>query len=242
MTSEIFKDCVKGCQISIVNSGKECIDFIEQSPKPDMVVVDFDLPDTDGVVLSRYLKRSYRGPVIITAFPDQIVDEAIAKELYAYNDSSHWVKKPVRIDRFSDVIEQFLNQNRRISKRFPSDTEVYCIGQSAGRGKRTPKIIGKMSDISMGGMKLFSPEVSKFSRGGSITTEFSLPCDKKPSKLQKISLQGEVMWVNDEEKSLGVRFGKMTDDVADFLEDHMRGLKALKEDFEFVAEKEDNDT
>lgn len=233
MTSEIFKDCVKGCQISIVNTGKECVDFLQHSPDTDMVVVDFNLPDTDGVVLSRHLKRSYKGPVIITAFPDRIVHEAIEKELYAYHDSSHWVQKPVRLNLFSSVIDQFLYRNRRLTKRFIYDAKVTCVNPS--RSKKSPsKLSGQIQNISMGGMKihLLDLNISGFKQGNSITVSF-VPHDTRT----EISIKATIVWCDESTEQFGVGFSKMITKTADILEDSLRNLEPIEDTLDYLPDE-----
>ena len=242
MTSEIFKDCLKGCQINIVNSGKECVNFLQHSPNTDMVVVDFNLPDTDGVVLSRYLKRSYKGPVIITAFPDRVVDEAIAKELYAYHDANHWVQKPVRLKLFSSVIEQFLHRNRRLSKRFIYNAAVKCTAAAPTK----LNFNGDIKDISMGGMKIHSSELtSQLSTGTSVTVAFALPHQSSSSSSSSspppapisLRVQSQVIWTHPTHETFGVQFTKIKLNDADQLEESLKYLEPIEDTMDYITDE-----
>lgn len=245
MTSEIFKDRVKDCAIHIVGTGEECVQFLKERT-PDMIVVDFDLPDTDGVMLSKYLRKHYQGPVIITAYPHRIVDEAIEKELFPYNDSCHWIKKPVRMEEFGDVIDHFLIGNRRIEKRFLSEYDVHLTGKSAGRGKRTPKVDGTTLDVSLGGCKVHSKNAISLAEGDEITAVLSIPnldiskqkISRKSSRnsenIETISLKfkAHIAWKNQTQKIVGVCFQKMSENQKSILEDLIKDQKVLPDHLE----------
>ena len=94
MTSEIFKDKIPGTTVRVVAKGADCLQALSEETF-DMVVVDFDLPDTDGISLTHEIRETFKGPVLITAFPGSVVQKAINAELFLYDDAStfrrrHW--------------------------------------------------------------------------------------------------------------------------------------------------------
>jgi two-component system sensor histidine kinase TorS len=109
MTTEIFKDRIPGCGVAIVGTGEECVNGAS-TEKFDMIIADFDLPDTDGVNLTHVLRKVYDGPILLTAFPEKIVEEAIQEELFSYRDSTSWIPKPVKFDVLEKKIEAFILQ------------------------------------------------------------------------------------------------------------------------------------
>ena len=229
MTSEIFKDRIKGCIIHIVYNGKDCFDYVSNTP-PDMVVVDFDLPDIDGVMLSRMLRKVYKGPVIMTACPHEIVDEAVHKELFVYNDSCLWVKKPVKMEEFSRVIDQFLLGNRRVNKRFHGEHQVYLVGPSEGRGKRTPKWQGKTIDISMGGVKIHTDNKVQLNKGSEVQLTLYLESfDPKHSRFK-----AKLSWKNDKNKLSGYSFSKLSEVQRQLLEDFMKTKKPVEDQIQYL--------
>ena len=86
MSSEVFKDKLPGSVVHVAGTGKECLELLVQV-KPDMCVVDFDLPDADGVTLITAMRKLYKGPILLTAFPDKIVKDAVDADLFAFNDA-----------------------------------------------------------------------------------------------------------------------------------------------------------
>ncbi|MCY4443194.1 MAG: response regulator [Proteobacteria bacterium] len=239
MTSEIFKDRIKDCAIHIVGNGRECVDFLD-SRTPDMIVVDFDLPDTDGVMLSKLLRKRYRGPVIITAFPDHVVDAAIQKELYAYSDSCEWVKKPVRMEDFGSVIDQFLLGNRRVTKRFYADFPAYAVGQSEGRGKRAPKGDVHVVDMSLCGFKLSFASPFALPVGKELMISFDLTLPEKGSPKsssalsQSFKIKGSLAWKSKDKLFAGMCFHKLSEHQREFFENYMKYLTVIPNDPTFL--------
>ncbi len=158
MTSEIFKDKIPGCRVLVTGTGSECMRLVE-AEKPEMCVVDFDLPDVDGVSLIIAMRHFYSGPILLTAYPDRIVNEAVDNDLFAYNDAGAWLAKPVKFDELSARIDTFLVNSQRLGKRFPVNFKTMLIGKGAGRGKRAPKASGNVVNLSLGGacVKMTSP-------------------------------------------------------------------------------------
>ena len=150
MTSEVIKDKIAGAVVIIAGTGKTCIDLAAET-RPDMCVIDFDLPDVDGPALVHALRKVYQGPILMTAFPDDMVNEAVTKELYMCNDASGWVSKPVQFEELADKIDRFLIEKHRLGKRFDTSLGTQIVGKAAGRGKRAPKVKGKVVNLSLGG-------------------------------------------------------------------------------------------
>ena len=111
MTSEIVKECVSGVSIKIATNGHDCLNLVD-SNNFDMMIIDFDLPDTDGVSLYNLLRNTYKGPIIIMAYPsdDNVVQDAIDKELFLYADSAQWLHKPISKKLLSQIIQKYLMQ------------------------------------------------------------------------------------------------------------------------------------
>ncbi len=184
MSSEVFKDKVPGIAVLVAQSGKQCLEVLAEA-KPDMCVVDFDLPDTDGVTLIHAMRKVYKGPILLTAFPDQIVEDAVKNDLFHFNDAGAWIPKPVKFDDLSAKIEKFLLEKYRLGKRFEMALETLIIGKGAGRGKRSPKVTGKIINISLGGACIELDQPMKLKGGEEllVAVPFPDPNAPKPVKL-----------------------------------------------------------
>ena len=184
MSSEVFKDKMPGISVLVASTGKQCLEILVEA-KPDMCVVDFDLPDTDGVTLIHAIRKNYNGPILLTAFPDQIVVDAVKNDLFHFNDAGAWISKPVQFDDFSAKIDKFLLDKYRLGKRFDMSLDTLIIGKGAGRGKRAPKVTGKIINISLGGACIELDEPMRLKDGEEliVAVPFLDPNTPKPAKL-----------------------------------------------------------
>jgi CheY-like chemotaxis protein len=174
MSSEVFKDKIAGATILVASSGRQCLEILSAS-KPDMCVVDFDLPDVDGVTLIHAMRKTYKGPILLTAYPDKIVEEAVKSDLFAFNDAGAWIPKPVKFDALSEKIDQFLLDKHRLGRRFTAQMETMIIGKGAGRGKRAPKVTGRIVNLSLGGACIELDAPLKMKNGEEMLVALSLP-------------------------------------------------------------------
>lgn len=234
MTSEIFKEKLIGSVIEIANSGLACLNLLEEKTY-DMLVIDFDLPDADGVSLAKHIREKVSTPLVITAFPEKIVSEAIDIELFGYHDCSMWVEKPVKADKLIKSIDLFLIDKKRYSKRFIVNMSTLVSGKSEGRGKKPPKVKANLINLSLGGAMIKSPEAIQMKAGDEINLTFDLPytagedANKKSStKSTKtedalpLKLKGKVVWMNKKKNQLGVQFDALPELTKKSLEHHLR--------------------
>jgi len=250
MSSEVFKDKIPGANILVATTGRQCLEILA-GEKPDMCVVDFDLPDTDGVTLIGAMRRNYRGPILLTAYPDRIVEEAVKSDLFAFNDAGAWVPKPVKFDVLSEKIDRFLLDKYRLGRRFDMRLETMIIGKGAGRGKRSPKATGRIINISLGGACIELDEPMKI-RGGEemmvalpLLDELELVLNqslakkpaqtkgrqalttKKPKSTEGARIKCTVAWVDKKLTKTGVQFGRLTDEQRKGLEELLRATSPV---------------
>lgn len=227
MTTEIFKDRIPGCTVMIATTGAECVEIVKNNTL-DMVVADFDLPDADGVNLTHVLRKIYNGPVVLTAFPEKIVNEAIEKELFAYADSLGWVPKPIKFEVMEEKIEKYILNKLRVIKRFDTNYPAMVIGKGAGRGKRAPKCSGNLNNLSLRGAGvLLEGEMKDIKIGDEITLNVDIPENilngevleakkvigkKKAStiKTKTTKFKAKVAWADKKKTKLGFEFDKLT--------------------------------
>ncbi len=178
MTSEVFKDKIPGSIVSFSLNAKDGITHLQGKPgkdAPDLVVVDFDLPDADGVSLVRELRKHYKGPIFLTAFASDVVKQAVAEELFHYNDSCEWIAKPVRSKELDQRIEQFIFNRYRLGRRFPVQFTSLLVGKGEGRGKRAPKFDGKVINLSIGGVCVSLGTAAKIKNGEEFLITMAVP-------------------------------------------------------------------
>lgn len=236
MTSEIFKDKIPGAVVHVASNGTEALEKLEQNP-PDMIVVDFDLPDVDGATLVEAIRKTYRGPVLMTAFPDSIVLKAVDDMLFTYNDASGYLQKPIKFDELAKKIDKFLIERHRLGRRFDTEVPTQLVGKAAGRGKRAPKVTGRIVNISLGGAcveldanqvkvkkaqefiltlptvdeKPAKPAASTAKKAaGKSSSAKKTTTQKKKAAGPETKVKAVVAWVNPQGQ-IGLQFGKLTD-------------------------------
>lgn len=218
MTSEVFKEKLPGAVISVLQSGKDAIKHFE-TEQPHLAVVDFDLPDTDGISLILNLRQKFAGPLLLTAYPDPIVEQAVKEDLFAFNDAGTWIAKPVKPPELAKLIERFLIENKRLEKRFPVQIPTTLVGKGAGRGKRAPRSGGKTQNMSFSGVKLAVESVFDMKLGDELSLTLNIPencetlkkADHSQPNSQEIKLKTKVAWFDSQSKTVGLRFSKLSE-------------------------------
>lgn len=230
MTSEVFKDKIAGTIVDVALTGKDALDYLGKN-SPDLCVVDFDLPDVDGPALIEAIRRVYQGPILMTAYPDRMVDQAVDDHLFYFNDASEWIAKPVNFEVLSEKIDRFLVDGYRIGKRFDSQMATQLIAKAAGRGKRAPKVQGTILNLSLGGACIKLDGSMKMKKAQELTMTLSLPVDNSKrtttAKKAAVAAGGEtkikatVAWTNGKGE-VGLRFQRLTDLQRRGLEDFFK--------------------
>ncbi len=109
LTREAFKDCKLLNAIHHVGDGLEAMAFLRQQepysgrPRPDLVLLDLNLPRMDGREVLRAIKRDHRLkhiPVIILTTSNEERDVLRAYNLHA----NCFIPKPLSLDRFFEVV------------------------------------------------------------------------------------------------------------------------------------------
>ncbi len=102
-----LKEYVGFEKVYIARNGKEAIDLIEREECIELLTVDYQMPEMDGLELLTYLQENSPRPLsvtMITGFPS----EELKKE-FASRDSSrlltrHFLSKPVEFEKLEPVI------------------------------------------------------------------------------------------------------------------------------------------
>ena len=211
MSTEVFKEKVPGITVSVAKTGKEFLQKLLET-KPDVAVVDFDLPDVDGTTLLRYAQSVSSVPIILTAYLDSKIREVIRDELFAFNDSDVFIEKPIKFDKLASIIDKFLIAKKRILRRLKIKGEVSCKGVSKGF-----EFKAKLVNMSLGGMcSRLSKSIDHPSVGSLVNISLTLANDVSAD------LQGKLCWVDAREKTVGIHFTELTDSQRQFLEHSLR--------------------
>ncbi|PJF33742.1 MAG: hypothetical protein CUN57_01355, partial [Phototrophicales bacterium] len=170
-----------------------------------------------GISLSQTLRKNFSGPVLLTAFEDDVLNHALGEEGFVYNDVMDWIMKPVRFEILAEKIELYLNKNRRIRKRFDVQADTVIVGKGAGRGKRSPKSPGRIVNLSIGGALVKAEEAIILDIGDDVTLVFdfdeaaypSTPFHKpiNPREIQHadhvVKIRSTIAWTNQSKDTAG---------------------------------------
>ncbi|EMA36324.1 response regulator receiver protein [Halobiforma nitratireducens JCM 10879] len=112
--AESFEEASITCDVRTVSDGESALDFVHgreeyaDAPDPDLVLLDFHLPDVSGADVLSELKsepKLRRIPVIVMTSSDAEEDIARSYDLHA----NAYVQKPVEPAEFVDLVGSFEN-------------------------------------------------------------------------------------------------------------------------------------
>jgi DNA-binding response OmpR family regulator len=121
-----------GYRVTAVDTGAEARSIIEHV-RPDLILLDLMLPDTDGLVLTTALKNLTSAPIIICSARQEQVDRVLGLKLGA----DDFVAKPFDLDELEARIEAVLRRASRVRETptTPPDqirVDELLISQSRG--------------------------------------------------------------------------------------------------------------
>lgn len=121
-----------GYRVTAVDTGAEARAIIEHV-RPDLILLDLMLPDTDGLVLTTALKNLTSAPIIICSARQEQVDRVLGLKLGA----DDFVAKPFDLDELEARIEAVLRRASRVRETPPSPpdqirVDELLISQSRG--------------------------------------------------------------------------------------------------------------
>lgn len=216
MTSEILKDHVNNVHVEVFHTGKECIENI-RNKEYDLVIIDFDLPDADGITLAKLLRSYFDGPIFITAFQDDVVEEAIQTEMFAYADICSYLKKPVHSKELLKKFEDFVTKKKSIKKEFKTNFSTEIL--KTDKTKKTSPVKAKMINLSLSGAGISSKTPLQAKVGEQVSLVLAQP---KNSKKTATKLKANVMWMDKTKKKAKFEFTGMSEKSMKDLESLIR--------------------
>ena len=105
VASKLLSDM--GCDIETVQSGKECIEKVQESNKYDLIFMDIMMPDMDGVQTMHTLKSmpGFHAPVV------SLTADAVegSREKYLGEGFDDYIPKPMDRNEMHDAITKYIN-------------------------------------------------------------------------------------------------------------------------------------
>jgi CheY-like chemotaxis protein len=111
MTREAFQDYKVANQLHVVQDGADAMAFLRRegdyagAPRPDLVLLDLNLPRMDG----REVLQAIKGDAELASIPVVVLTTSEAEEDVLRSYSLHanaYVTKPVDFERFIEVVRQ----------------------------------------------------------------------------------------------------------------------------------------
>lgn len=111
MTKEAFEDYKLSNNLHVVNDGAEAMEFLRRrgehadAPRPDLVLLDLNLPRMDG----REVLQAIKSDPELASIPVVVLTTSEAEEDVLRSYSLHanaYVTKPVDFERFIQVVRQ----------------------------------------------------------------------------------------------------------------------------------------
>lgn len=111
LTREAFADHELSNRLHVVTDGADALDFLRQqgrfvdSPRPDLVLLDLNLPRMDGrEVLAAIKADEELRPIPVVVLTTSEAEEDVLRSYAAHANA--YVTKPVDFERFIDVIRR----------------------------------------------------------------------------------------------------------------------------------------
>jgi hypothetical protein len=199
------------------------------------VVIDFDLEDSDGVTLAKLVRSYFDGPILLTAFDDEVVQEAIKTEMFFYSDICSLVKKPIVTRDFVAKIEKFLLKKESFNKRFATNIPLEISRSKSGKSKKIPSVKGRIINLSIvgAGISLGTPLKEKIGDEMSLILDFRKNSKKQVTKTSKEDLnltkiKAHLVWLDKTKKKANLQFTGLSEKTVKELETVLRSSKEIE--------------
>jgi DNA-binding response OmpR family regulator len=129
-----------GYRVTIAETGSEARSLLEHV-RPDLIMLDLMLPDTDGLVLTTTLKALTNAPIIICSARQEQVDRVLGLKLGA----DDFIAKPFELDELEARIEAVLRRASRVREVPAVPTDQIRVGELLISQSRGTVILGGQS-------------------------------------------------------------------------------------------------
>ncbi|MEE8702905.1 response regulator transcription factor [Bifidobacterium crudilactis] len=105
----------QGYEVAVASAGSGCLAAVPQE-KPDLILLDMELPDTDGLSVIRSVRRWSDVPILVVSGQGATVEQDVPEVIEALDaGADEYVPKPVALD-------EILARVRALCRRIPHDS------------------------------------------------------------------------------------------------------------------------
>ncbi|QLY04340.1 TMAO reductase system sensor histidine kinase/response regulator TorS [Citrobacter braakii] len=120
---------LNGAQVTAADSAAAALTILQQDAQYNAALVDFDLPDIDGITLAQQLTREFPTLKLI-GFSAHIIDETLSQRTSPLFRGV--IQKPVPQDELSRLITHYLHGNAPLPAALENDNQRLDTQQLAG--------------------------------------------------------------------------------------------------------------
>jgi two-component system, chemotaxis family, response regulator Rcp1 len=110
LTQEVFRDANRGIHLHVVSDGVQALAFLRreaphlQAPRPDLILLDLNLPKMDGRQVLARIKADASLKTIPTIILTTSESEVDIVESYGLH-ANCYLSKPVQLDAFESLVK-----------------------------------------------------------------------------------------------------------------------------------------
>ncbi len=192
------------CHLLTASTGLEAIK-VAQTDRPDLIILDIEMPELDGVQATRILKANPS----LAAIPVVIFSSTSRKDEALAAGAQEFISKPVDEDRFLDIILRYVPLKFRKEER--KETSLRCRFALEQEQRE-----GRIADISVSGAFLSTDMPMMV--GQPVKLFFTLPVNEIAKEIQ-----AEAIVVRKAASGYGLGFSYISEGAKLYIADFVKG-------------------
>ena len=140
---EFLNDCID--TVHLANDGEAGYDMYLKH-KPDIILLDINMPKLDGLSLAEKIRKSDKDVQIIitTAYGEQ---EKLLKAIELY--LVKYILKPIDFNELKDALDKAIAELKLISNSEEITENIYCLDENTLWNKDTEKLYANDSEVKL---------------------------------------------------------------------------------------------
>ena len=175
--------------VTSLTSGKECIDYIKKDYRYDLILLDYMMPDMDGIEVLHILKKleGFKIPPIVVLTANAVSG---MKEIYFKEGFDDYVPKPIDTSDLDRVINKFLKDI--VKSNLQDDAVVRLSSDAVATDDNKKNSIKILEDYGVNYMSSLS-YISDIDSYNEILKDFYYSLDKTMNDLNTSRLEKDLL-------------------------------------------------